>query len=110
MNAAHSAGPWVCRPHHASDALYSVHAADGSWLTISDAVHEANARLIAAAPDLLAALLLQNDATEYAAQLSALALDGTRLTEQHMAKGRSLIEKAKEARHDAIARATGASA
>lgn len=73
------------------------------WTDVSDD----HARLIAAAPDMLEALEAQESASEYAAQLSRLSEDGTRLTESHMARGRDLISTAKELRRAAIAKATG---
>ena len=69
---------------------------------------EENARRIAAAPDMLAALEAQKQASDYAADLAALSNDGTRLTESHLARGRDLIASAKELRAAAIAKATGA--
>jgi len=52
----HTPGPWSASPSPTSDGLYHVYKADGNFLTLEDAEHEANARLIAAAPDLLEAL------------------------------------------------------
>lgn len=48
--------PWICKPSYMSDAAYNVYDEDGNFLTKSDDVHEANARLIASAPDMLEAL------------------------------------------------------
>ena len=52
----HTPGPWSASPSPTSDGLYHVYKADGNFLTLEDAEHKANARLLAAAPDLLAAL------------------------------------------------------
>lgn len=57
----HTPAPWVCYPSGTNDALYSVLDQHANWLTTDDDVHEANARLIAAAPDLLEALEEQVD-------------------------------------------------
>ena len=57
----HTPGPWAARYHESTDS-YTIHVAGRSWESyavaeVSDCVQdEANARLIAAAPDLLAAL------------------------------------------------------
>lgn len=53
----HTTGPWCCSPSVENDAEYSVYNEDGNVLTFDDSEHEANARLIAAAPDMLAALI-----------------------------------------------------
>jgi hypothetical protein len=79
---------------------------DGQHLT-PQAELLANARLIAAAPELVEALEAQERATTYAAELAELSADGTRLTEQHMAKGRELINIAKELRRSALSRIRG---
>lgn len=57
----HTAGPWTVEPHGATIALYSGRDRDHHGLRLmnlddGDSNFEANARLIAAAPDLLAAL------------------------------------------------------
>lgn len=56
MNAKHTQGPWTCKPGTRHDAEYFVFDSEGNFLTYEDGEHEANARLISAAPDLLAAL------------------------------------------------------
>lgn len=53
--AKHSPGPWEAFPGGFNDAGYDVYDADGNFLTTDIQVHVANARLIAAAPDLLEA-------------------------------------------------------
>ena len=81
----HTPGPWSASPSPTSDGLYHVYKADGNFLTLEDAEHEANARLIAAAPDLLAAL-------EAAVHLPSLpAVEQVRVQNQ----ARAAIRKAK---------------
>lgn len=52
----HTPAPWIAHPSPESDGKYHVFNGDGDYLTLDDDVHEANARLIAAAPELLEAL------------------------------------------------------
>lgn len=66
----------------------------------NDSLREVNA-------ELLKALKAQEEATEYARALSALAKDGTKLTPLHMEEGRCLIERAQMLRSAAIAKAEG---
>lgn len=58
MNAQskHTPGPWKCSPYNRNDSLYAVYDANGDELTYDDDEHDANAHLIAAAPDMLAEL------------------------------------------------------
>ncbi len=51
----HTPGPWLCHPSNESDCEYRVFNSDGDYLTTNEDIAEANARLIAAAPDLFAA-------------------------------------------------------
>ena len=90
-------------------------AADGSNVAI--VLHDArdrdkdetlaNARLIAAAPDLLAACEAQALADAIAAEWDALSNDAVRLNGSHIERGNALISVAKELRRAAIAKATG---
>jgi len=52
-NDAHTPGPWTCRP--TEDGAYALNPSGVGWLRCSKDETWANARLIAAAPDLLAA-------------------------------------------------------
>jgi len=54
--SGHTPGPWQAYPGFLNDADYRVYDVDGEFLTTADDTHAANARLIAAAPDLLEAL------------------------------------------------------
>lgn len=54
--AKHTQGPWLCHPAKETDGKYCLYNNDGDYLTLEDDVHEANANLIAAAPDMLEAL------------------------------------------------------
>ena len=59
MNPApgqHTPGPWRAQINHCNHAVISTDGFDIALLRASDCDSEANARLIAAAPDLLAAL------------------------------------------------------
>lgn len=56
MTTQHAQGPWTCEHAHYNDSHYAVYDEEGNFLTTDDSVHIANARLIAAAPDLLEAL------------------------------------------------------
>ena len=57
MTTKHTPGPWTCNANYVTQH-YMVWDADGNYHEMRDEVAEmdANARLIAAAPDLLAAL------------------------------------------------------
>lgn len=55
-NTKHTPAPWNCEPSKTSDLSYHVFDDNGDYLTDGDLQHEANARLIAAAPELLACL------------------------------------------------------
>jgi hypothetical protein len=52
----HTPAPWKCYPSCDDDRHYSVVDADDNILTYDDGEHAANARLRAAAPELLEAL------------------------------------------------------
>ena len=52
----HTQGPWLCCPSLESDGSYNVFSSCGDYLTLNEETHQANAALIAAAPDLLDAL------------------------------------------------------
>ena len=54
--------------------------------------------------ELVKALQAQQRATDYAGDLAALSQDGTRLTEQHMQRGRDLINEARSLRAIALAK------
>lgn len=59
--AKHTPGPWTTGPHYTNEAIYiqqPCETSNGGWLvaTVWGEDKEANARLIAAAPELLAAL------------------------------------------------------
>lgn len=49
----HTPAPWTCKPSNKSDAEYAIFNEDDNYLTTDEYEHEANARLIAAAPELL---------------------------------------------------------
>lgn len=51
QKTAHTPGPWKCKPGFDSDLYYCLSNIDGNILTFDDDEHEANARLIAAAPE-----------------------------------------------------------
>lgn len=55
MTQQHTPGGWTARPHPNQDSTYVVYDVFGDVLTYDEDEDEANARLIAAAPDLLAA-------------------------------------------------------
>lgn len=54
MKTPHSPGPWSCapNPYGRSDAEFCVYNENGNILSNSDETNEANARLIAAAPEM----------------------------------------------------------
>lgn len=60
-NAKHTPGPWLCHPSPVDDSEYRVFNKDGDYLTLNDEEHTANARLIAAAPEMLEELKRQLD-------------------------------------------------
>lgn len=49
----HSPGPWKCHPGHNHDAEYFVFDENGDYLTLNEDQHEANARIIELAPEML---------------------------------------------------------
>jgi len=69
MNTQHTPGPWAVK-HHEDTDTYSIYVAGRQWnsWTVAALGHskedEANARLIAAAPELLGALIQMLDAYE----------------------------------------------
>ena len=56
MTSKHIPGPWECNVGATSDAEYLVWKKGGNYLTTNQKEHLANARLIAAAPELYEAL------------------------------------------------------
>ena len=52
----HTPGPWTAQINHCTHAVISTDGFDIALVSASDFDSEANARLIASAPDLLAAL------------------------------------------------------
>lgn len=105
MNTKHTPGPWKMQPSQHDERHYAIHAASAMrWVAhVSVENNEANARLIAAAPELLEAL---QDAAD---QLFRLALaDAHRWPGD--ASGTKALEHANrvcEPFRAAIAKATG---
>lgn len=75
-------------------------AGDGGW-------SEANARLIAAAPDLLAAVIARTEARQFAAAVSAATPDGETPSKQLLDKADTLFARAEKLEAAAIAKAEG---
>ena len=98
MNVQHTPGPWHTRKPEESNGYVWINPIDGccgeiatAWPVKTDAEAEANARLIAAAPDLLDALQALYALPEY---------DGTKVTSTHRI---SVKEKVRAA----LSKATG---
>jgi hypothetical protein len=109
----HTPGPWACFYKHKYDEWHvSVPMSEGSmkWALFDDGVRsenpEADARLIAAAPDLLAALRALLAAVEDPAHFAAALMekDGEALA-QFMAEQERIETAAVEAARAAVARA-----
>jgi hypothetical protein len=84
MNAAHTPGPWACQ--HGADDYFEVVKAGGASLSYSAKITKANARLIAASPDLLEAL------ERLVERVTDLGANGF---SQEVANGKAAIAKAK---------------
>ena len=88
--SAHTPGPWFAEDDNGSWSIHSDHDTLGGCIAVAYSFRaEANARLIAAAPDLLAALRL---IVHIADDPTAFALDGATLAVLHTA--RAAIAKA----------------
>lgn len=77
ITTQHTPGPWTARPNKHSDGLYWVHDERGDYLTLDEDEHEANARLIAAAPELLK--VLESIVRNHSLERVQTQLDGTDL-------------------------------
>lgn len=113
MSAQHTPGPWCCEHRKGSDSMYRTEVfsvehgviATCKWTPknlgsgVTGTYREANARLIAAAPDLLEALELAHKALE------AIANEMT-VGERYTNAGQYLLDSLEPSR-DAIAKATG---
>lgn len=93
MSSKHTPGPWSANPGSNSDSHYMVFKADGNFLTLDDEQHEYNARLIAAAPELLEALKTMTD--EYAASMRDAGVTHYPEALAIVRQARAVISKAK---------------
>lgn len=90
---SHTPGPWECTPSQIRDDLHWITRRSSCELTVKVEGSEANARLIAAAPDLLAAM-------EALVDWSLLRSDWLQAGQPHpenhpISKARAAIAKAK---------------
>ena len=87
------------------DEVHEALAARNIGISQNAATEVARAVLAeAGVAELVKALQAQQRATDYAGDLAALSQDGTRLTEQHMQRGRDLINEARSLRAIALAK------
>ena len=109
--AMHTKGPWW----RDDDGFIAAGSGD-TYVTVADfdcgsdidiAEREANKTLAIAAPDMLAALRAQEEASAHAAAVSAATPDGHKPSKSMMDKSDHLFARARRLRLDAIAKAEG---
>ena len=89
----HTPGPWTLRPSRKSKGAHYIEGGNPGWLVAEVSgqgdSNEANSRVIAAAPDLLAALIGMVEV------LQPAEVDFNEMEERVMAQARAAIKKAR---------------
>ena len=104
MTTQHTPGPWTCHRSDWNDGAYYIEEVESQLLRngelnpINDGINDANRRLIAAAPELLAALQKASDFLDY--------LDEWDDPNRVMRRYHDRKEEIAEALNSAIAKAT----
>lgn len=111
----HTPGPWTCRKANSGEERWWVEAdykGEGPWYLAECAArpgeNEANARLIAAAPELLEAALTQSELVAHNRSCQTCGDRGMSFSRpEPCAKSVALAKLAEKRRADAIAKAEG---